>query len=118
VDAVTDNERGRELHAARAWTAAYASLSRADAAGTLQAGDLELLASCAYMHGRDADYFDALERAHQAHLDAGACLPAARCALWVGVNLMLQGAVGPSTGWIARAQRLVGREQGDCVERS
>jgi DNA-binding CsgD family transcriptional regulator len=109
---VDDTERGRELYARRAWSDAFASLSRAE-----RAEDLELLATSAYMLGRDADYFDALERAHHAHLDAGHHLRAAYCALWIGVNLLLQREVGPATGWIARAQRLVDREDRDCVER-
>ena len=113
VDAVAETERGRELYARRAWADAFASLSRAARA----APDLELLATSAYMLGRDADYFDALERAHHAHLDAGDRLRAAYCALWMGVNLMLQREVGPATGWIARAQRLVDREGRECVER-
>lgn len=108
-----ETERGRELYARRDWADAFASLSRAARA----APDLELLATSAYMLGRDADYFDALERAHHAHLDAGNRLRAAYCALWMGINLMLQREVGPATGWIARAQRLVDRENRDCVER-
>jgi len=113
VDAVAETERGRELYARRAWADAFATLSRAARA----APDLERLATSAYMLGRDADYFDALERAHHAHLDAGDRLRAAYCALWMGVNLMLQREVGPATGWIARAQRLVDREGQRCVER-
>ena len=110
VDAVDEIEQGRELYARRVWADAFASLSRAARAAPLAGEDLELLATSAYMLGRDADYFDALERAHHAHLDAGDRLRAAYCALWMGVNLMLQREVGPATGWIARAQRLVDRE--------
>ena len=46
-------ERGRAAYERRAWKDAYESLSRADGAGLLGAGDLELLATCAYMLGRD-----------------------------------------------------------------
>ena len=69
------------------------------------------------MLGRDEDYFDALERAHHAHLEPASRLRAAHCALWMGSTCMLQREVGPATGWIARAQRLVDREDRECVER-
>ena len=99
------------------WTDVYEALTRADRAAALPAEDLERLATAAYMLGRDADYFGNLERAHQAHLDDGEGLRAARCAFWVGVNLMLRGETGRAMGWIGRAQRLVERVERDCVER-
>src|SRR5215207_9398298 len=40
-----------------------------------------------------------------------------RCALWVGMNLALREEMSRATGWLGRAQRLVEREGGDCVER-
>ena len=91
-------------------------MSRADHAAPLGAEDLELMATSAYMLGRQEDYFGALERAHQAHLDAGAALRAARCAIWVGMNLALQGEMGRASGWLGRARRLVQREGRECVE--
>ena len=103
--------------AGRAWTDTYDELTRAAAAAPLDAEDLERLATAAYMLGRDDGYFDGLERAHQAHLDRGEGLRAARCAFWLGLTLMLQGETGRATGWMARAQRLVEREGRDCVER-
>ena len=45
--------RGREAFARRAWADAFESLSRADQAGPLEAKELELLATSAYMLGRD-----------------------------------------------------------------
>ena len=65
-------QRGREHYGRRAWTDAYRSLSLADQATRLEGEDLELLAMAAYLIGRDDDYLKALERAHHAHLDAGA----------------------------------------------
>ena len=117
VDATGDLERGREFHARRAWVDAYESLSRADRVTPLEADDLELLATSAYMLGRDDDCLGALERAHHAHLEAGEGLRAVRCAFWVVINLMLRGEVGLATGWLGRARRLVEREADDCVER-
>ena len=56
MDRVDELERGRESYARRAWRDAYASLSGADQAASLEAADLELLATSAYMLGRDDDY--------------------------------------------------------------
>jgi DNA-binding NarL/FixJ family response regulator len=68
------------------------------------------------MLGRHDDFYEALERAHQAHLNAGDALRAAHCAFWVGINLVQEGEMGRAGGWLARAQRLVDREGGECVE--
>jgi DNA-binding CsgD family transcriptional regulator/tetratricopeptide (TPR) repeat protein len=96
---------------------AYKSLSHADQAAPLGAEDLELLATSAYMLGRDDEYVSCLERAHHAYLGSGEAMRAARCAFWVGMNLALRGEMGRATGWLGRAQRLVEREGRDCVER-
>jgi DNA-binding CsgD family transcriptional regulator len=117
VDAIEELERGREFYARGAWTDAYESLSHADQAAALGAEDLELLATSAYMLGRDDGHVSALERAHHAYLDSGEALRAVRCAFWVGINLLLRGEISRATGWLGRAQRLVEREQRDCVER-
>ena len=85
---------------------AYESLSAADEAAPLGAEDLELLATSAYMLGRDDEYVSALERAHHAYLDAGEPLRAVRCAFWIGVNLHPRGEMGRASGWLGRAQRL------------
>jgi DNA-binding CsgD family transcriptional regulator len=110
-------ERCRESYATQAWTDAYDSLSRADRAASLGAEDIELLARSAYMLGRDDDYVSALERAHHSHLEAGAVLPAVRCAFWIGHNLLFRGESVRATGWFARAERLLERDGQDCVER-
>jgi DNA-binding CsgD family transcriptional regulator len=109
-------ERGRDAYARRAWTEACESLASADRAMPLAAEDLELLARSAYMLGRDDDYRSALERAHHAAVDAGDAARAARCAWWVGHNLMFRGETAPALGWFARGQRLLEGES-DCVER-
>ena len=117
MSVIDELERGRESYAGRAWEEAHESLTRADRASRLEADDLELLATAAYMLGRDDDYLGAMERAHQEYLDAGDALPAVRCAFWIGVNRLLRGEMSRATGWFARAQRLLDREQRDCVER-
>lgn len=117
VDAIDELERGRESYARRAWTDVYKSLSHADQASPLGGEDLELLATSAFMIGRDDDFLGYLERAHHAYLDAGEAMRAVRCAFWIGINLALRGAMSRATGWLGRAQRLVEREGADCVER-
>jgi DNA-binding CsgD family transcriptional regulator len=110
-----DVERGRASYERRAWKDAYDSLSDADRAGSLGAEDLELLATSAYMLGRDDEYLSVLERAHHAYLEEGQTLPAVRCAFWVGINLALRGEMGPAGGWLGLAHRILGEE--DSVER-
>ena len=112
-----DLERGRDAYARRAWREAYDCLSSADEATSLRAADLELLATSAYMLGRDDEYLSLLERAHHAHLEAGETLPAVRNAVWMGMILVTRGEMGPGGGWIGRAQRLIESEPGDSVER-
>jgi DNA-binding CsgD family transcriptional regulator len=117
VDAVDELQRGRESYARRAWMDAYESLSRVDQTALLGAEELELLATSAFMIGRDDDFLAFLERAYHAYLDAGETMRAVRCAFWVGINLALRGEMSRATGWLGRAQRLVEREESDCVER-
>src|SRR5215217_4393020 len=94
---------------------AFELLSRTDREASLGAEDLELLATSAYMLGRDDD-LTFLERAYHKYLGAGEALPAARCAIWVLLLLYLRGQVGRATGWLGRAQRLVERGGRDCAE--
>jgi DNA-binding NarL/FixJ family response regulator len=117
VAAGDELRQGREACATRAWTDAHRSLSHADAQVPLGPDDLELLATAAYMLGRDDEQVRALERAHQAHLDAGDVLRAVRCAFWLSVGLMLRGKVGRANGWLGRGQRLLARGPGESVER-
>ena len=117
MNVIDELERGRASYARRAWGDAHESLTRADQASSLDADDLELLATAAYMLGLDDDYLGAMERAHHAHLAAGEALPAVRCGFWVGLNHLLRGEMSRATGWFARAQRLLDRDGRDCVER-
>ena len=110
-------ELGRESYARRVWSEAYEHLAAADEANPLATEDLELLATTAFMLGRDDEYLTLLERAHHAHLEAGERLPAVRNAIWIGLTLFIRGEVGPGGGWIGRAQRLLEHEPGDSVER-
>ena len=110
-------ERGRRAYADRVWWDAYESLSRADQVVPLDAEDVELLATSAYMLGRDDEWMSLLARAHHVYVDAGEARRAASCAGWIGTNLALRGQVGGATGWFARAQRLLESYGRDCPER-
>jgi ATP/maltotriose-dependent transcriptional regulator MalT len=110
-------QQGRDAYAARAWADAYALLQRADESEALAPPDLGLLATAAYMLGRDDEWVAAHERAHHLHLEAGEVEPAARCAFWIGMSLALRGELGPAEGWLGRAQRLLDEHGSDCVER-
>lgn len=111
-------ERGRQAYSTFAWTDAYESLSRADQAEPLAGEDLELLATSVYMLGREDEWMQVLERACQGYSDAGILLPAARCAFWIGMQFAIRGEMGPASGWLGRAQRLVERDGSECVEQA
>ena len=110
-------ERGREAYARRSWRDAHESLSAVESAAPLEPADLELLATSAFMLGRDHEYLDTLERAHDVYLQRGEPLRAFRCAFWCGMILMTRGEVGPGSAWIGRAQRLCEGQPDDSVER-
>jgi ATP/maltotriose-dependent transcriptional regulator MalT len=106
---------GRESYRLQAWGDAYQAFSLADRVSSLGIEDLERFATSAYLTGRDLDFQRPLDRAHHACLEAADEPRAARCAFWLGLNLLLQGEMGQASGWLARAQRIV--EGRDCVER-
>ena len=109
-------ERGRDAYANRAWLEAHDCLAHAHEQKPLDAPDLDLLATTAFMLGRDDECVGWLERAHQRYLDEAQTLRAVRSASWIVMNYATRGEIGPATGWLGRAQRLVASE-GDCAER-
>jgi ATP/maltotriose-dependent transcriptional regulator MalT len=117
IDAVAELEQGRECYAQQRWVLAYELLSAADRTSALGPEDLEALARSAYMRGFDAEYVEALERAHSAYLDSGQPRPAAGCGIWAGLNLLARGERSRANGWFGRARRLLDRDGGDCIER-
>jgi DNA-binding NarL/FixJ family response regulator len=111
VDATDHVQRGREAFARQAWRDAHAALS----AGPVAAEDLERLATAALMLGEELEYLDVLERAHHAFLAEGELERAVRSAFWLGLIRTSRGEAGRASGWLARAQRLLGDR--DCAER-
>lgn len=115
--AAADRQRGREACAREAWATAFEALSRADRQSPLGADDLERLAQAAYLTGRDDEYLSALQRAHRAHLRAGARASAARDAFWIALRMLLRGESAQASGWLARAGRMLEGEPSECSAR-
>ena len=111
-----DLESGRKSYSSSAWASAHESFSRADRLEPLAAEDLESLATSAYMLGRDDESMQVLERAYRGYSEGAEARRAVRCAFWIGIQLALRGEMGPAAGWLGRAQRLLDREEGECVE--
>lgn len=112
-----DIERGRDAFRRRAWADAHARLSAADPTSALERDDLERLATAAYLLGRHDESSEVWARAHQVALDREDAEGAARCAFWLGFQLLLGGERARGGGWIARARRLLDDAGRDCVER-
>ncbi|HEY6772314.1 MAG TPA: LuxR C-terminal-related transcriptional regulator [Solirubrobacterales bacterium] len=109
--------QGRDAYARQAWSEAYESLIEAERSAPLDPRDVEVLATSAYMLGREREYYELMERAYRGHLEVEDSLPAVRCAFWLGTNLSISGELGRASGWFGRADRLLEREGTDCVER-
>jgi DNA-binding CsgD family transcriptional regulator len=113
----SDLEQARTEYAGRSWLAAYAAFSRTDEVEPLAPEDLERLATSLLMLARDDEAVAALERAHLLYEERRETLRAARSATWIGINLAYRGLIGPATGWLGRAHRLVEAYPGDTSER-
>jgi DNA-binding CsgD family transcriptional regulator len=107
--------RGREAAGRLAWADAWATLSLADRSSPLDADDLELLATAAYLLGHLEDCLGALRRAQRLHAERGDPRRSARCAFWLAFHLINQGEHAQAGGWLARAERLLGDEP-ECAE--
>jgi DNA-binding NarL/FixJ family response regulator len=78
--------------------------------------ELQLLATAAFLNGREQDATDFGTRAHQGFVNAGEMCPAARCAFWLALGAAINGDIAQAGGWVARGNRLL-ENQGDCVEK-
>ena len=97
----------------RDWVATHRLLSGI-ASDQLSAGDLDRLATAAYLIGRDDDASAAWEAAHKRHLQAGDRAEAARCAFWVAFCSMMQGRMAHAGGWLSRCETVIGDDL-DCA---
>lgn len=116
--AADDLDRARRAYTSHAWVDAYQAFSDADRGTPLEAENLELLSTSLLMLGRDDHAVEILERAHHRYLERNESLRAVRAAIWIGMNLSYRGAIGPASGWLARAQRLLDDGPDDTVERA
>jgi tetratricopeptide (TPR) repeat protein len=102
---------GRDAVSRHDWEAAFASLSAADAAEPLEAGDLELLAEAALWADRHDAAFAAHERAFQAHMRAENPRRAAIVAVGLTIHCVARLDLAVATGWYQKAQRLLESEE-------
>lgn len=109
-------DRGRESFGRQAWGDAFALLSAANRESPLAAEDLELLATAAYLTGRDEDFAVAGARAHHEFVRRGSLERAARGAFWLAFSFFNRGEMARGSGWVARARRLLDDLGRDCVE--
>lgn len=109
--------RGRSAYQNGEWKRAVSELTVADRGASLATEDLERLAAAAFLIGRTDDSNDAWTRAHRGCLDRGDVPRAARCAFWLGFQLVNSGDQAQGFGWIARAGRLLEDVEHDCVEK-
>ncbi|MGH2813636.1 MAG: LuxR family transcriptional regulator, partial [Actinomycetota bacterium] len=82
----------------------------------LDADELELAVTTAYLGGRVSEAMAALQRAEQVHARRGDHRRAARSAFWLGFMLIGRGELAQGGGWLARSRRLLEPEPPDCPE--
>jgi len=109
-------EEGRRAFERQAWTDAHTLLLSADRESGIEPADLMRLAMAAYLIGRDEESVEILTRAHQGSTSGNDIAHAARCAFWIGFQLMGRGDAAQAGGWFARGGRLLAENELDCVE--
>ena len=92
----------------RAWPEAFELLTAADADGVLDAEGLAALGKAAYWDGRAHEAIEANERAYAAFVGAGDHDRAAFVALTLRRLHVQRLAASAATGWLARAETLLG----------
>jgi len=109
-------DRGRTSFRQHEWGDAYAQLSAAADAVSLEPADLELLAVAAFLTGRERESERQWERAHRECLRLRIPTRAARCAFWLAFALLNKGTTARASGWINRLRRLIEGTRFDCAE--
>ena len=111
-------QRGRAAFGREAWADACTHLTAADRQQPLEPGDLDRLATAAYLVGDDRASADARARAHAAHLERGDMAAAARSAFWLAfVAIDKPDQQAAASGWLARVRRLLDQCPAGCAER-
>jgi ATP/maltotriose-dependent transcriptional regulator MalT len=109
--------RARKSFEQHTWADSYRLFEAADREAPLEPGDVERLATAAYLLGREDESEAYWERAHRTFLERGDREGAARCACWLAVGLQLRGTIAPASGWFARAQQILDEGQIESVVR-
>ncbi len=110
-------EIGRAAFQRHAWGAARDALAAAREAEPLGGEDSWRLAHAYYLTGREDEFVHSLQEGHQAYLDAGDPIAAARCAFWIGFHLANRAEMARASGWFGRAARVLEGQEGDFAER-
>lgn len=109
-------EAGREAARRHAWRDAYEFLRRTDKDGELTGDDLQNLAEAAWWTGYLEEAIALRERAYAVFVEAGDTRRAAMLAVMMSMDHAARAAMSVSSGWLARAKRLLGNEA-EIVER-
>lgn len=107
---------GVEALEQRRWKEADALLSGAHEVGELAPGVLEQLAVARLLIGRQEGGEECLIAAHESFLRDEDRRGAARCAFWLGLQLVLRGDMARGGGWLGRAHEVLAGDE-ECAER-
>lgn len=110
-------DHAREVYRQGDWAGTFDLLSSIDSESSLQPADLELLATAAYMTGKDSDCIDFWSRAHQEYVQVNDQKKAAGCALWAGLILLNMEEFARANAWITRSRRLLDDYPQQCAEK-
>lgn len=113
----TKLEEGRKAFSQGNWGRAFNILTSIDSESPLQPTDLELLATAAYMNGKDADCIDFWSRAHQEYIQGNDLKKGAQCGFWAGMILLNKGEFARANGWFTRSRRLLEDYSRNCAEK-
>ena len=98
------------------WESAYRDLSAVPVDGEPSPEDLDVLATAAYLTGRDEEGFGLWARAHRACLDAGEVPGAARFGIRLAQCLAFKGDLARARGWVDRTRHVLDDAEAECVE--
>jgi DNA-binding CsgD family transcriptional regulator len=107
---------GRSTGWSRDWEDTYQDLRVVAAERDPMTGDVDRLATAAYLTGRDEQAFLLWERAHLSCLDAGDIPGAARFGVRLAGCLGFKGDLARARGWVDRTRHLLDPAQVECVE--
>lgn len=103
-------EAARDAYRRQDWSAARNGFKAAHSVGGLSADDLNALSDAAWWLGQAEESLGAAEQAYRRYLDEERPRAAAMAAMGIALNLFLRGDEVIGSGWMSRAQRLLGGE--------